>query len=107
MDLLKQAKGIKKKGIIGLILFFTLIGAIVTFILDIICGIKILSTNWKNKELEDQKIIWGIFCFVILGPISAIVFGSIASNILLNNDSLQNKENNNDNNEENKHNTSN
>ncbi len=78
-DLLTKAKGIKKKGIIGLILFFTLIGAIVTFVLDIICGVQILSTDWKNKEVENNKMIWGIFCFIILGPISAIIFGSIAT----------------------------
>ncbi len=80
MDQLALAKSIKKKGIIGLILIFTLIGAIVTLILDIICGVKIISTNWKNKEVENSKVIWGVFCFVILGPISAIIFGSIAVN---------------------------
>lgn len=76
--LLQEAQKIKKRGIIGLILFFTLIGAIVTFVFDIINGIKILSTNWNNKELDDCKTIWGIFSFIILGPIAAIVFGNKA-----------------------------
>lgn len=77
MDLVKEAKGIKTKGIVGLILLFTLVGAIVTLVLDIICGVKILTIDWKNKEVEDSKMIWGILCFILLGPISAIIFGSM------------------------------
>lgn len=78
MDLIKEAKGIKTKGIIGLVLLFTLIGAIVTFIFNIICCIKIMTTDWKNKEIEDNKIIWAVLCIVLLGPISAIIFGYTA-----------------------------
>lgn len=103
MNLLEEAKKIKRNGIIGLILFFTLFGIIVTFILDIISAIKILSTNWKYKEIEDQKMIWGILSIVLLGPIAAIVFGSIAKNKLEEYNSVPSVEKeNNDTKEENK-----
>lgn len=75
MDFLQEGKKIKKHGIIGLCLLFTLFGSIVTLIFNILDGIKILSTDWNNKELNDSKTLWGIFCFVILGPIASIVFG--------------------------------
>lgn len=86
MDLLLEAKKIKKFGIIGVALFFTLI---VPLVMEIICGIKILTNDWKNKKLENERLIWGIFCFVILGCISAIVFGSIATKELSKTNSLQ------------------
>lgn len=88
MDLLSEAKKIKKFGIIGVALCFTLI---VPLVMEIICGIKILTNDWKNKKLENERLIWDIFCFVILGCISAIVFGSIATKELSNTNSLQTK----------------
>ena len=54
---------------------FTLIGSIVTFIFIIMDGIKILGTDWNNQQLNSDKTLWGILCFVILGPIASIVFG--------------------------------
>ena len=86
MDLLSEAKEIKKFGIIGLALCFTLIAPLV---MGIICGIKILTNDWKNKKLENERLIWGIFCFVILGCISAIIFGSIATKELSKTNSLK------------------
>ena len=86
MDLLLEAKKIKKFGIIGLVLFITII---VPFVMRIICGIKILTNDWKNKKLENERLIWGIFCFVILGCISAIIFGSIATKELSKTNSLK------------------
>lgn len=82
--LFKKAKGIKTKGIVSLVLAFTIIGIFVTLILDLICGIQILNTNWKDKELEDNKTIWGILCFILLGSISSIIFGSKATSRLRN-----------------------
>ncbi len=75
MDNLELGKKIKKNGIISLVLAFTLIGAVVSVVLTIIGGIKILSTDWQNEQLNKDKTLWGIFCFVILGPIAMIVFG--------------------------------
>lgn len=83
-DLKQLAHSIKVKGIIGLCLAFTIVGAIVTLVFNIICGVKILSTDWKNQKLNNDKTIWGILCFIVLGPISAIVFGNMAENELSN-----------------------
>lgn len=82
MDLYARAKSIKTKSIWGIILFFTIIGSIVTFIFNIIVGIQILSTDWKNEELNSSKTMWGIFCFILLGPIAGIFFGCKAVNAL-------------------------
>ncbi len=80
MEQVKKLKSIRTKSIIALVLIFTIIGAIVTFILDIINAIQILSTNWSNKEVEESKIVWGIFTIIILGPISSLVFSCSALN---------------------------
>ncbi len=82
MSQLEMGKKIKKHGIIGLILLFTLVGSIVSAIFCIIDGIKILTTKWDDKEIEDSKTLWGILCFVILGNISSIVFGNKVVNKL-------------------------
>ena len=78
MDLLNKAKKIKTQSIIGIVLFFTLFGMIVTFVLEIINGIQILATDWENEKLNDDKTLRGIFTFVLLGPIASLVFASIA-----------------------------
>ena len=80
MEQLNKLKYIKTKSIIGLVLFFTLIGSIFTFILDIINAVEIISTKWKNKEVEESKVIWGIFTIIILGPISSLIFSCISIN---------------------------
>ncbi len=82
MSELELGKAIKKRGIIGLVLIFTIIGVFVTIILTIINGIKILSTDWKDQQLNNDKTIWGIFSFFLLGPIAGIIFGNMVVNKL-------------------------
>lgn len=71
LDLLKK---IKISSIVSLIFMFTLFLILVTLIIDIVNAIRILSTNWQNKETNDSKIIWGIFTVIILGPIASLIF---------------------------------
>lgn len=80
--LLSEAKAIKRRGIWGLVLACTLVFIFITFILNIINAIKIMTTDWKNQELESDSLMWGIFSIVLLGPIAGIIFGSKAVNIL-------------------------
>ena len=54
MDLLNEAKKIKTHSIIGIVLIFTIIGMIVTLIFEIIDGIKILTLDWQDTELNDE-----------------------------------------------------
>ncbi|MDE5651550.1 MAG: hypothetical protein K2H80_00575 [Ureaplasma sp.] len=77
---LELLKKIKTTSIISLVLIFTLIGVIVTWILDIINAVRILSTKWVKQEVENSKLIWGIFTIVVLGPISSLIFSCIAIN---------------------------
>lgn len=84
-------------GSIHLLFLFLMLGFIaLSFIFNIISAIMILSTDWKNNDLNSQKIAWGILCIVILGSIAAIIFGSIAINKLKETSSISNnKEENN------------
>ncbi len=82
MSKLELGKQIKKRGIIGLVLIFTIIGAIVTLIFDIINAIKILTTDWEDQELNNSKTIWGILSLILLGPIATIIFGNMVINKL-------------------------
>ncbi len=50
--------------------------AIAAIVLDIICGIKILSTDWKDNDLNNDKTVWGILTFVILGGIASLIFAN-------------------------------
>lgn len=82
MDLYQRAKSIRTKSIWACFIWLTIVGILVTMVLSIVVGVQILSTDWKNKELDDSKTIWGILCFIFLGPIAGWVFGSKAVNAL-------------------------
>lgn len=90
MNLYQEAKSVRTKSIVAFFIFFTIIGAIVTFILNIMVGIKILTTDWKNEELNSSKTIWGILCFIFLGPIAGWIFGQKAVNALESNSAQAN-----------------
>ncbi len=82
MELLNKANGIKVRGIVGVVLFFTIFGIVVSLILSFIDAIIILSTDWKNKELDESKILWGLLTLLLLGSIGSLVFGIKAVNQL-------------------------
>ncbi len=68
----------------GIVSIILLVFSVILFALNITCCIKILTTNWRNEKLNNQKTIWGIFSIVLLGPISSVIFGSMASKTLKN-----------------------
>lgn len=63
--------------IVSIVTCFFLFEFILCFIFNITYGIQILSTDWKNEEVNRGKIVWGIFCFVFLEVISSLIFASI------------------------------
>ena len=42
--------------------------------MSIVYGIIILSNDWKDKELDESKILWGILTLCLLGTIASLVF---------------------------------
>ena len=83
--LIDEAAKIKKISIVGIVLIFTIIGFFVTIIISIILGIKIISTDWKNQEINNDKLLWGLLTLLLLGPISSLIFANITLD-KLNND---------------------
>ncbi len=53
-------------------------------ILDIINAIKIMTTDFNNKEINNIRIVWGIFTIIILGWIASLIFSITAKNKLKN-----------------------
>lgn len=51
------------------------ISAVIYAIFCIINAVYTMSTDWKNKNLNDVKIVWGILTLIILGAIASLVFG--------------------------------
>jgi multisubunit Na+/H+ antiporter MnhG subunit len=56
----------------------------ITPILSFILGIIILATDWKNEEINNNKILWGILTLVLLGPIASLIFSIQSINIYKN-----------------------
>lgn len=48
---------------------------------NIIIAFRILTTNWKNKRVEKQKILWGILALLILGSIASFIFSVTSLNM--------------------------
>ena len=88
MNDLEFLERIKKISIISLIIsvisfiflfifpLITLILCLITLSLNITNAIKILSTNWKNKKIDETKILWGVLTIVVLGSIASLVFSN-------------------------------
>ena len=80
---------------LNLYVFFCLIMALVIavaitiIILNIICGIKVLATDWKDNDLNNDKTLWGVLTFVILGGIASLVFSLKATKKLTEQQPLQ------------------
>ena len=87
--LIDEAAKIKKISIVGIVLIFTIIGFFVTIIISIILGIKIISTDWKNQEINNDKLLWGLLTLLLLGPISSLIFANITLDKLNNDAQIQ------------------
>ncbi len=53
----------------------------ITGIGSLVGNILILATDWKNKTLNDAKLVWGLLGILLLGGISGWVFGQKAKNV--------------------------
>ena len=73
-ELYKQAQRIKINAIVSFFIWITIIGAIVYLILNFIGNIKVLAYDWKDKELNDKKILWGILSLLLIQGIGLLVF---------------------------------
>ncbi len=78
---LAEAKKIKRHSIIGIVLFFTLIGVIVSLILALVDGVKIISKEWGNVEVDDDKLLWGLLTLIALHNIASLIFANKAIEI--------------------------
>ncbi len=88
--LLNKAIGIKTYSIVTIILCCLFIGFLYSWLTDIIYGIIILSTDWKNEELNNRRTVFGVFTIILLGPISSLIFSIKATRIL--SEKMQQKE---------------
>ena len=76
--LIDEATKIKTLSIVGIVLIFTIIGIFVTVIISIVLGVKIISIDWQNKQINDDKLLWGLLTLLLLGPISSFIFATTA-----------------------------
>ena len=76
-ELARKLAKMKTWSIVSIVLTFFLIGIFFDLVFSIIYGIQILTTDWKNREVNDSKTIWGILCFIFLGVISSLIFAII------------------------------
>ncbi len=73
-----------------LLLIISWLLVIVPSIISFVSAIIILATDWKNKEINNNKTIWGILTLLLLGPISSLVFSIQSINIYKSNDAVLN-----------------
>lgn len=82
-ELRKKAESIRKMGLAGMIACFTVIGIVVSIVLQIICCVKIQATDWKNERLNKDKFMYGAFTVLLIGmPIIAMLWARLVENTL-------------------------
>ena len=73
----------------------SVIGILVAAILSFAGSLIILITDFKNKEINESRILWGLLSLFLLGSVGLIIFSSINKSKLSQKDApLSNKENN-------------
>ncbi len=75
-DLLQRGTSMRNRNILGIVLFFTIIGTIPSLIISLIDSIVILSTTYKDENLNEEKTLWGLLSLIILGNIGCLVFAT-------------------------------
>ncbi|MGL5617713.1 MAG: hypothetical protein ACRCWU_01505 [Metamycoplasmataceae bacterium] len=75
-DLYLRGKSMRTRNIVGIVLWFTIIGIIPSLIISLVDSIIILSTDFRNKELNDDKLLWGLLSLLLLGNIGCLIFAS-------------------------------
>jgi hypothetical protein len=56
-DLLQRGTSMRNRNILGIVLFFTIIGTIPSLIISLIDSIVILSTTYKDENLNEEKTL--------------------------------------------------
>lgn len=70
--------------ILGIVFMILLVGFGITVgVINLVIGIKILTTDFDSKEINDKKLIWGLLTILLLGWISTLVFILTSKKILL------------------------
>ncbi|MGL5205210.1 MAG: hypothetical protein ACRC63_03085, partial [Metamycoplasmataceae bacterium] len=75
-DLYLRGRSMRTRNIIAIVLWFTLFGAIISAIINLIDSIIILASDYRNKELNNDKILWGLLSLLLIGNIGCLVFGN-------------------------------
>ncbi len=58
------------------------IGLIILFVHDIELAFKIIITDWKNEEINKDKMLWVVMTIIIQGAAASIIFAIKAEKIL-------------------------
>ena len=58
------------------------IGLIILFVHDIELAFKIVITDWKNEEINKDKMLWVVMTIIIQGAAASIIFAIKAEKIL-------------------------
>ncbi len=74
--LLEQGLSMKKLSIAGIVLFCTIIGIIPSVIIAIVLAIKLLTSDYKDEELNGEKMIWGLLSLLLIGNIASLIFAN-------------------------------
>ncbi|MGL5590771.1 MAG: hypothetical protein ACRDCH_01745 [Metamycoplasmataceae bacterium] len=61
----------------SIIWLISVIIVLLSLILNITLSVIILATDFKNKEVNDNRILWGLLSLFLLGGIGIIVFSTI------------------------------
>ncbi len=64
------------------LLFVGLVAILISGPFMLYAAIKIVTTDFQNKEVNDLKTLWGILSFIGLGPIAEYIFAGKAKSIL-------------------------
>ncbi|MGL5590905.1 MAG: hypothetical protein ACRDCH_02435 [Metamycoplasmataceae bacterium] len=75
-DLIARGKAMRTRNIIAIILWFTIVGAIISALISFIDALIILFSNFKNQELNNEKFLWGLLALFPLGSIACLVFAN-------------------------------
>ncbi len=77
--------------VISLLFLYIVIPLLISLlVLNLVCAIKIMTTNWQDEKLNNDKTLWGILAIVILGWIALLTFIINANQKLKNNDNVVN-----------------
>ena len=66
------------------LLIATILISIPRLALQLSHSILILATSWEIKEIEDERLLWGLLDLLLLGWIGACVFTTKANKHLIN-----------------------